>query len=392
MEKQTIFADIDLLVPEMEKQAFAIFDNPEIDGEEFFASDLLINAIKSAGFTVETGLAGLPTAFRAVWKYGEGGPNIGILGEFDALRGVGHACGHHMQTPAAIAALKALKAQIEKEKRPCTLTLYGTPAEETYGGKVKMAQAGCFKELDAALGCHASAKAFTNGTTLALKTYTVTFKGISSHASGSPHLGKSAMDAMLLTFNAIEFLREHILETSRVHYAIRETVMPSNVVPARAVCDITMRSPDTKYLNGEIAPRIDDIIKGACLMTGTTAEKYVRSQFKGCFANKTLNTVAIENMKLLPLTVAPLTDPCGNTGKGTTDFGDVCHTVPTAYLHIPYCNAPGHTKDWLDAGKTEKATEYMKNSAKLLAGVCVDLLENPEILKKAREEFLNSVK
>ena len=140
MTKQEIFAHIDQQEPGLFHMACQIFDNPECRGKEVFAADLCTAALEKAGFAIERDIGGEPNAFRAIWKNGEGGPNIGLLGEYDALENQGHACGHHLQTPAAIGAALAIKDVFAGSPYPFTLTVYGTPAEETYGGKIKMGE------------------------------------------------------------------------------------------------------------------------------------------------------------------------------------------------------------------------------------------------------------
>lgn len=167
MKKELLFQCIDEQADALFAMACAIFDHPEGGGKEYFAAELLEKALESEGFLVERGIGGLETAFRATWSHGTGGPNIGILGEYDALAGRGHGCGHHLQTPAAIGAAVAMKrlfdevnvSDTEGGERPFTITIYGTPAEETFGGKITMAKNGCFSELDIALGTHACGKA-----------------------------------------------------------------------------------------------------------------------------------------------------------------------------------------------------------------------------------------
>lgn len=224
MKKETLIQYIEERKDELFAMSCEIFDHPEGGGREYFAAELLENALESEGYYVEKGVGGLETAFRATWSNGTGGINIGILGEYDALADRGHGCGHHLQTPAAIGAAVAVKRLFEGSEIPFTITVYGTPAEETFGGKITMANKGCFSELDIALGTHACGKAaFVGARSMALRTFGVTFKGKGAHAAGSPYNGRSAADAMLLSFNGIEFMREHVKDGTRMHYTIAES-------------------------------------------------------------------------------------------------------------------------------------------------------------------------
>ena len=172
------------------------FDHPEVGQQEFHAFETLTGWLEKEGFTVERGIAGMKTAFRAVWKHGEGGPNIGLLCEYDALAGLGHACGHHMQGPAILGAAKALKdAAIDA---PYTITVYGTPAEETISGKVVMLENGCtFEELDVALMMHGGPATQVDVKSLALNKLKIIYHGVCSHAALKPEKGRSALDGLI---------------------------------------------------------------------------------------------------------------------------------------------------------------------------------------------------
>jgi len=384
MDKQTLLQMIDEQKDHMFDLSCQIFDNPECDGKEYFACKLLSDEMESLGFQVERAIGNQETSFRAVWTNGEGGPNIGILGEYDALLGKGHGCGHHLQTTAAIGAVVALKKLFTEKKIPVTLTVYGTPAEETYGGKIIMQEAGCFQELDVVLATHATrTKAFVGGKSLALNSYVVTFHGKAAHAAGSPWMGRSAMDAMLLAFQGLEFMREHVKDDIRMHYSIKEAIGPSNVVPAKAVAGFTLRSKNNEDLK-ELDERFRKLIQGACLMTETTADILPRPSYWARKANYTLSDVAMENYKLLGI---PQGEPLVRDSGGSTDFGNVSCIVPGIMLYAPYIDAPGHSDQWVEGGKSEAAVSCLMNSAKMLAAVTYDLVMNPEIIIKAKEEF-----
>ena len=361
-----------------------IFDFNEPDGKEYMSSALCADELEKLGFTVERGIGNQETSFRAVWKNGEGGPNIGILGEYDALVGKGHACGHHLQTTAAIGAVKAMQDVFAGSDVPMTLTVYGTPAEETYGGKIIMQEAGCFTELDVCLGTHATrTEAFVGGSSMALNSYVVTYHGKSAHAAGSPWAGRSAMDAMLLTFQGLEFLREHVKDGTRMHYSIKEAIGPSNVVPQRACAGFTLRSRDNGYLP-ELDERFRNVVNGACLMTDTTADFEKKPTYLARKRNDTLAAVAKVNFDLLNI---PLGEQLVRDSGGSTDFGNVSGIVPGILIYLPYLNAPGHSDEWVAAGKTDHARNCLLTSTQMLATVMHDLVLNPDIIRKAKEEF-----
>lgn len=384
VDKKTLFSLVDEQKENMISAAFKIFDKPEIGFEEYFASELLENMLENEGFNVERDIAGLDTAFRATWSNGSGGPNIGILGEYDALKGLGHGCGHHMQTPAAIGAAVAIKKTFENTDIPFTITVYGTPAEETTGGKIIMAKAGCFKELDIVLGTHAAKSgAFVGAKSMALRSFKVTYTGKSAHAAGSPFNGRSAADAMFLSFNAIEFMREHVKDGTRMHYTITEALGPSNIVPATAKCTYTLRSYDNEYID-ELEERFRKIVKGACLMTETEAEIVQTTDYAARKPNKVLADIARQNLDELGIECE---ENFLRKSGGSTDFGNASLITPSSLIYIGYKNASGHSEAWVDAGKTENAEKCIMDSAKVLAGVIYDIITNPDIIKNAKAEF-----
>lgn len=383
MKKEHIKHALEAYLPELTAMADQIYDLAEPGMEEFQSSKLLANYLQNHGFTVEMGIAGLPTAFRAVYEQGEGGPSFGFLAEYDALKDIGHACGHHMQGPSVIGAALTLK-DICKEQS-YKIVVYGTPAEETIGGKIIMQEKGCFQDIDIALMMHAAPTTCVDLRCMALECFYVNFHGVESHAAMSPDKGKSAFDAALLSFQGIEFLREHVKEDSRMHYTVLDAGGPSNIVPGRTRAEYTLRSYSTDYLENVIVPRFYDIIKGACLMTGTTYDIERSYPFKAKIPCITLNDLIMENAGQFD---APqITGPREKTGS--TDFGNVMYDVPGCCIRTAFVpeGTSAHSKEYLDAGKTDKAHAALRSGSEILAGTCVDILENPELLQKIKEEF-----
>lgn len=383
MKKEHIKHALEAYLPELTAMADQIYDLAEPGMEEFQSSKLLADYLQNHGFTVEMGIAGLPTAFRAVYEQGEGVPSFGFLAEYDALKDIGHACGHHMQGPSVIGAALALK-DICKEQS-YKIVVYGTPAEETIGGKIIMQEKGCFQDIDIALMMHAAPTTCVDLRCMALECFYVNFHGVESHAAMSPDKGKSAFDAALLSFQGIEFLREHVKEDSRMHYTVLDAGGPSNIVPGRTRAEYTLRSYSTDYLENVIVPRFYDIIKGACLMTGTTYDIERSYPFKAKIPCIALNDLIMENARQFD---APqITEPREKTGS--TDFGNVMYDVPGCCIRTAFVpeGTSAHSKEYLDAGKTEKAHEALRSGSEILAGTCMDILENPELLQKMKEEF-----
>ena len=338
--KKLLGSVIDSKKEKLIAMADQIFDWAEISGQEFQSSRLLTDCLKEEGFTIEYG-TGLETAFRATYENMSGGPVIGILVEYDALEGIGHACGHHLQGPSGIGAALAIKECIRDI--PYKLVVYGTPAEETLGGKIVMLDAGYMKELDLALMSHASPTTCVDEKCMALENFVVTFHGIKSHAGG-----------------------------------------PLNVVPDTTVAEYTLRSYSTKDLDG-IVERFLNIIKGAALMTSTTYDIQRDLPFKSKVVSYQTNKLLMDNAvyENAPCITEPRKKP------GSTDFGNVLYEVPGSCIRIAFVdrNAAAHSEEYLKAGKSRQAHESILYAAKIMADTIADVLMNPEYLEAIKEEF-----
>ncbi|MTI54697.1 M20 family metallopeptidase [Geosporobacter ferrireducens] len=383
--KDNIFAYIDSIQAEIHDMADYIFDNPEIGFGEHKAAERLTNYLDKNGFRVECGIGGLETAFRAVYENGEGGPSIGMLCEYDALINIGHACAHHMQGPSIVAAAIALKNTVMN--LPYKLVIYGTPAEETSGGKIIMLKNGCFKDIDIALMMHGSPTTTTDVKCMALSSFAVTFKGKSAHAAIEPEMGRSALDALLLAFHGIECLREHVKEDTRMHYTVTNAGGPDNVVPGIATGTFALRSYNRKYLD-HVVDRFKNIIKGAALMTGTRYDILEDNAFDSKIPVIKLNDLLMENARLVN---APAIKPAREK-TGSTDFGNVMYNVPGSCIRIAFVDekTAAHSQEYLDAGKTEKAHEAEVLAAKILAASSYDIIANKVLLEEIKEEFKNT--
>lgn len=381
--KESLFKNIDDRSSNLVAMADYIFDNPELAFKECKASKLLTDYLKKHGFNVELGLGSLDTAFKAVFENGIGGPNIGLLCEYDALP-MGHGCGHHMQGPAIVGAAAALK-ELYKDK-PYKLTIYGTPAEEGGGGKIKMINEGYIKELDVALMMHGGPATQVDVKSLAASSIKVIYHGKSSHAALKPEQGRSALDALLLNFHAVEFLREHVLEDTRMHYTVVDAGGPNNVVPDTAVGSFSLRSYNSSYLKSVIE-RFEDIVKGAALMTGTTYEIIREKELDSKVPVYSLNELIMSNAKLIN---APNIRPAREK-TGSSDFGNVTYIIPGSCIRIAFVdeNASSHSQEFLNDGKTQRGHEAVINAAKILAGTAFDLIDNTSMLLEVKREFMD---
>lgn len=365
-----------------------IFDHPECDGKEYRAAALLSGFLETEGFSVERGLGGLETAFRGVYrcrpkgKSAEKVPRIGILCEYDALKDLGHGCGHHMQGPSCLGAALAVKEALTS--LPYDLVVYGTPAEETFGGKINMLKAGCFKDIDVALMMHGAPDTCTDKKCLALSSYEVVFKGKKAHAAIAPEQGRSALDALLLAFQGVEFLREHVRDDVRMHYTVAEAPGPENVVPGRAVGRFALRSFSREYLD-TINERFYNVIKGAALMSGVEYDIRELQALDNKIPVFGLNDLVMENAAQAG--IPDLRPPREKTGS--TDFGNVMHVLPGCCLRVQFVPAgtASHSQEYIDAGKTEAAHNCVIYGAKALAGTAWDMIERPELIGQFWKEF-----
>lgn len=372
-----------LAIP-MAQMADSIFDHPEPGLEEFYACRLLTDWLEKDGFTVERELAGIPTAFRAVYRHGNGGPNLGLLCEYDALPGLGHACGHHLQGPAILTAASALRHWQGQESY--TVTVYGTPAEESVSGKLMLINRGfTFEELDVALMMHGSGETQTDVKSLALSKFTVTYKGISSHAAVKPEKGRSALDGLLLAFQGIEFLREHVPEDVKMHYTVLDCGgTPANIVPARAAGSFYIRSYSRTCLNA-VVERFKRVMTGAAMMTETQVDIQEDKAIDNKLPSLKLNEILMKNAGL---TKAPrIRAPRERTGS--SDFGNVLHRVPGTCIRVAFVpeGSASHSQAYLDWGKSDEAHKAIGYGAEILAYTAADLICDPELLREIQEEF-----
>lgn len=385
--KNELFEKIEAQKEKLWEMADFIFDHPEYRGKEYQACDLLTKYLTDNGFSVERSVGGYETSFRAEWKHGEGGPVIGILCEYDALEGLGHGCGHHMQGPSCLGAAVALKECAGEE--PFTLVVYGTPAEETLGSKCDMIKNGCFHELDAAFMMHGSPTTCTDVKCLADQSFKVTFHGKRAHAALAPEQGRSAFDALLVAFNGIEFLREHVPDDVRMHYCMTELPGPANVVPATAKGEFSLRSFSRKELE-EVSERFQDIIKGAALIAGVTYDIEEGTFFYNKIPVLALNKLLMDNAELAG---APqLAPPREKTGS--TDFGNVMYEIPGSCIRVAFVpeGTASHSQEFVDAGKSESAHNCVIYGAKAIGGACYDLLTKEGLLDQVKAEFAENKK
>ena len=415
---------------EYKNVANQIWSFAEMGYQEEKSSALLQKTLFEEGFSVETEVANIPTAFVA--SYGSGSPVIAILGEYDALPGLsqqavpyklsagdkaGHACGHHLFGTASAAAAIAIKNYIKNQKISGTIKYYGCPAEEGGSGKVYMVREGLFSDVDVALHWHAADEnSASAGKALANKTAKFRFYGVSSHASGSPQNGRSALDGVEAMNNMVNMLREHTTESTRIHYVITRGGNAPNVVPDFAEVYYYARHQKRDEVRN-IFNRIVKAAKGAAIGTETTMDYEVISgvhellhieslqkrmhenlekiggysydEKEKAFAEKISKTLGLKLNTKYVEGVMPY-DPEGKAG-GSTDVGDVSFAVPTVGLRaatwVPGTSA--HSWQAVAAGGTSIGLKGMMIAAKTLALTGMQLIDDPEAISLAKKEFLN---
>jgi amidohydrolase len=307
------------------------------------------------------------------------------MSEYDALPEVGHACGHNLIGTMGIAAGIGLSKVIHETGGK--VIVFGTPAEETKGGKVTMAEAGIFDVLDAAIMVHPLDNFVKSGTSLAMDAIQFEFFGKSAHAAASPHLGINALDAVLQTFNSINALRQHIKPDARIHGIITEGGKAANVVPDYAVAQFYVRASKREYVN-ELVEKVKKCAEGAALQTGAEMKwSFYEFSYDDMVTNSPLSEAF--NKELLSLGVNEEEILEQKNGSGSLDMGNVSQAAPSIHPYIKICNEAYacHTHEFWEAAMSEQAKEAMILGAKAMALTGYEVLTNQELLKQIKEEF-----
>lgn len=408
-----------------------IWEFAEVGHKEHKSSKLLQDQLKEGGFTIQAGVADMPTAFVASW--GSGKPVIGILGEFDALPGLsqkdvpqkdpriagegGHGCGHNLFGAASAFAATAVKEWMAANKVAGTIRFYGTPAEEGGGGKIYMSRAGLFNDVDVVLAWHpGSANIVSMGTSLANITAKFRYRGMAAHAAGAPDKGRSALDALLLASHCVEMLREHVPQETRIHYMFTKAGEAPNVVPDLAEGFFYARSPSMPVLDN-VWERINKCAQAAALGTETKLETEFINSVYNLLSNEPLARLLDRNLRAvggiqytaeekkfaeeLMKTYPPTAElPLGSEAKvqalreergggGSTDVADVSWLVPTAQFStatfVP--GTPGHSWQSTACAGSSIGRKGMVNAAKVLALSAADLFRDGKLIADAKADF-----
>ena len=435
MDFEKYFAAIDANREKILAVSDAVWETPELAFGEYESAETIIRALEDLGFRVTRNVADIPTAFTA--QFGSGKPSIGILAEFDALSALnyeagkaepvyrtdaenGHGCGHNLFAAGSLAAAVAVKKYIEQTGNG-SVTLFGCPGEETGGGKVYMARAHVFDGVDAVVSWHPGTKnAVTTRLSLANVKVDYSFRGVASHAGGSPQKGRSALDAAELMSVGVNYLREHMDTTSRVHYAYLDVGGEApNIVQAHSKVRYLIRAltiDDARVL----WERVNKIAQGAAMMTETEVTWNIWGAYSDVVTIPTLVRTGDEVMQTIPVPqateedlafgrelrktmqltkaeeagpvypdrVLPPAPPVVN--GGSTDTGDVSRSCPTVQFHIGTwaIGTPAHSWQAVAQGKSPFAHEMVLYAGKVLSGTAIRLMEQPALLEQAKREFL----
>ena len=382
---------VDQMAEDLWSLALQIHANPELAFKEEKAASWLTAFLERQGCRVERGVGGLPTAFRAEVPGTGAGPTIAVMAEYDALPGIGHACGHNVIATAgagAGAALAVVASRLGHGRLPYNgrIEVVGTPAEEGGAGKVKLLDAGVFRAVDAALMIHPRCGTQVWRPTLGLMKAKVEYFGTAAHAASWPWRGVNALNAVIALFNSLDAMRQQLRPDARVHGVITNGGQQPNIIPEYTSADFYLRSLDKTYLQ-EVRRRFEAAAEGAATATGcrvqVTIDPRIHDPLK---PNGPMATLFERNLARIDFPVDP---DDGQAGYGSTDAGNVSHAIPTIhpYIRTSPDGVPGHSREFAEHNATPLARAGMVAAAKALALTALDLLADPGSLQAAKEEF-----
>lgn len=380
--KASVIGEVDTHRHQLNELSLRIHANPELGFQEIKAVAWLTQYLEENGFSIEQGICELPTAFRG--SYGQGKPAIAILAEYDALPKLGHACGHNLIAACAVGA--GIASKLATDQFGGNILIIGTPAEELYGGKAIMTERGGFDNLDIAMIVHPGVHDTATTRALACQALEVEFFGKAAHAAARPEAGINALEAMVQSFVAINSLRQHIKDKAQVHGIITDGGEAANVVPAHSAGVFLVRAEDNTYLD-ELKQKVINCFIGAATASGARLEyRWADVSYAPLRNNLSLAQLFRQNMQSLGRKVK-LADP--SIAFGSTDMGNVSQLVPS--IHPMVAIAPEevvvHSPQFASAAASEAGSRSLFDAAKALAMTVVDLVANPEIVTKIKEEF-----
>ncbi len=384
---QAINAAVDEQAAKLLDVSHAIHGKPELAFKEHFACQTLTQSLNDYGLKTETGVFTLDTAFEASFDNGLGnGPTVAILAEYDALPGIGHACGHNLIATAALGATMALNAV--SALLPGRIRMIGTPAEERGGGKELMARAGAFEGVDAAMMIHPAGVNLGTMPSICIAEVEVVYHGKASHASAMPHKGINALDGLLLAYQAISNLRQHIKSTERIHGIIEEGGQAPNIVPDRTVGQFYVRAADEKAL-ARLKPRVQACFEAGATGSGCTVEvNWANVDYLDLNTNWPLADRFQFHAETLGREFLPM-DQGGKFGAGSTDMGNISYRLPSIHpmLAVAPPNVVIHNPEFAQWARSEKGDAAALDGAKAMAMTAAEYLLSPDLQKQTAQAF-----
>jgi amidohydrolase len=384
--KAKVAGAVDRLADDLEALSHRIHDHPELAFHEDKAHAWLTEFLDKHGARVERGVGGLPTAFRAVIPGAGPGPTVAIMAEYDALPGIGHACGHNVIAAAGAGAGAALAAALGTLPFPGRVVVIGTPAEEGGAGKVRLMQAGVFRDVDAAMMIHGRCGTQVWRPSLGIIKVKVEYHGRAAHASSWPWRGVNALNAVIALFTSLDAMRQQIRPDARVHGIITRGGDQPNIIPEHTSAEFYLRALDRAQCF-ELLRRFQAAAEGAATATGcrvtVTPDPIVHDPLK---PNRTMAGLFARNLELIGFPEDP---DDGEAGYGSTDCGNVSQALPTIhpYIRISPDGVPGHSREFAEWARSPLARAGILAGAKALALTALDLLASPDDLRRAKDEF-----
>lgn len=377
--QETLLSAAQAVFPQALELSRRIHAHPELRFEEFKASAWLADALEQAGFVVQRGVGSLPTAFIARLERGPG-PHIALLAEYDALEGLGHACGHNLIGSMSVGAGLAL-AKANLDDLSGTISVIGCPAEEGGGGKAILLEAGAFVEVDAAFIIHPYDQNLLHTAYLARVAYDITYLGVPAHAADSPHEGINALDAANLFFAGLNALRQHVTPDVRMHGIITHGGDAPNIIPKETRVRVFVRAAQAEYLQ-KLIPRVRGVIEGAAMMTGCKVEV---QDYSPAYLDMRSNPVLMEVFRQASEPLGRTFAPSKTEGGASTDVGNVSHALPTLHPTYTIGEVKPHTEAFAQAAISPEGERCLRDGIAALALSVATLLEQPQLVQAAWE-------
>ncbi len=383
--KNKIIREIDLNMEELTLISRAIYDNPELGGEEYKAMALLMESFKKHDFTVESEIYSINTAFRAEYDSNKEGSVVAFFCEYDALPSIGHGCGHNLISAISLGAAIGLKSVIDSTGGK--IVVFGTPAEETSGAKVQLVEYGAFDGINVAMMVHPNPITEASGSSLALDALKFQFTGKAAHAAQAPEKGINALDAVILMFNGINALRQHFPSDVKIHGIISHGGEAPNIVPDFAEAKFYIRAAEKDYLS-KVRDKVIECARGAASMTGASLEV---SKFENSYDNLKTNMVLsnLFNQNLKDLGEVKINE--ASAGIGSIDMGNVSHVVPSIHPWVGIGNADLglHTKAFAESTITQKGKDLLYRAACAMATTALDVILSKALQEEIYKEFIS---